>query len=562
MIDKKLVASSPESKKPIALLVGLKLIHLCVNIVVVSSLVNALVHQTVKPLTSIVFLVSFILKVILPYFQTKLNHTISKQVSSTLRTRILTTMFENPEAKHQLTDSEWAQLTTEGIEHIEVYFSQYIPQFFYSMMAPVILVVVLGRIHLGIAIALFIGVPLIPISIIAVQKFAKKLLSKYWDKYTGLGNSFLDNLESLTTLKVFNIDEKAQEVMDKEAEEFRKVTMRVLIMQLNSISVMDLVAYCGSMIAIGLSLLSYKNGGMGLYGVLMFILLSSEFFIPMRQLGSYFHVAMNGQAASDLLDKALSLKDETKEHSTSVDENLGFEVNNLHVTIGQTEILKSISLSLRRGESVGLVGPSGAGKSMLIQSLLGRVTICSGEVLFGGELILNQNIFNHVALVSAKPHLFKASVRDNLEMGYRYSDESMKEILSLLNLDDIKLDDMILERGENLSGGQRQRLELARALLKDTSYYIFDEATANIDMESEAIINGIIDTLKQEGKGILYVSHRLKNVESMDTIMVMDKGHCVEFGNHQNLLSNEGLYYDMYREQSALENFEYMEEQA
>lgn len=562
MINKQLLASSPQAKKPIVLLVTSKLVHLIVNIAITYQLLLALLSHDIAILVTPIFIGSCILKVIVPYVQTMLTYRIAESVSTHLRSEVLSSLLHNPQAKNKLTSSEWAQLTTEGIEHIEVYFSNYIPQFFYSMIAPIFLLISLAQVNLGIALVLFVGVPLIPLSIIAVQRFAKKLLNKYWSKYTGLGNSFLENLESLTTLKLFNIDEQAQVKMDEEAETFRKMTMRVLIMQLNSISVMDLVAYAGSMLAIVLSVIAYQNARLEIFGVLLFCLLSAEFFIPMRQLGSFFHVAMNGQAASDLLNRALSVYDEPLVDTPQCDHTKGFEVTSLSVIIDKTNILDSISLTLKPKESIGLVGPSGAGKSMLVAAMLGKVTLSSGKASFGGTKINPDAIHDVVSLVPAQPKVFKGSIQDNLEMGYHYSQQDMLQVLKSMNLEQFNLDDKVLERGENLSGGERQRLALARALLKNTDYYIFDEATANIDVESEAIINAMIDTLKDEGKGIIYVSHRLKNVEHMDTILVLDQGVCVEKGRHVELMANQGIYQAMVTEQNHLETYAYMEEKS
>ena len=460
--------------------------------------------------------------------------------------------------------SEVVQLAVEGVEQLEIYFGKYIPQLFYSILAPLTLFLILSFVNLRASMVLLLCVPLIPISIVAVQKVAKKLLNKYWGVYTELGDSFLENLQGLTTLKIYQADQKKAEEMDKEAETFRRITMKVLTMQLNSISVMDIVAYGGAAVGMLITLQEYRNGRVGFAGAIAIILLAAEFFIPLRLLGSFFHIAMNGMSASDKIFHLLDLeqsplgeKELKKEQNDIVFSDVSFQYDE------DREILKQISFCIPKGSFAALVGKSGCGKSTIAGILIGRKKGASGKITIGGvniNEVSEESLMKEITLVSHNSYLFKGTIEDNLRMGNPNAKEKeMIQALTEVNLwAYLKSQNGLLteltEAAGNLSGGQRQRLALARALLHDSSIYVFDEATSNIDAESEEMIMRVIKGLKRK-KTVLVISHRLANVVEADQIYVMKQGTIWETGNHLELLKKKGLYADLYINQKNLEQY-------
>lgn len=488
--------------------------------------------------------------------------------------------------REQVSTSEVMQVCTEGVEQLETYFGRYLPQLFYSLLAPLTLFIVLCRINIKASVVLLICVPLIPVSIVAVQKIAKKLLNKYWSIYTGLGDSFLENLQGLTTLKIYQADDKKAVEMDEEAQTFRRITMKVLTMQLNSTSVMDIVAYGGAAVGMIVAVSEFLGGRLSLSGTLTIVLLASEFFIPLRLLGSFFHIAMNGMAASDKIFAILDLLegDDGKVELESVgvskenvagSENaigkaagavngLAVEFQNVHFNYEEDrEILKGVSLEISAGSFVSLVGESGCGKSTLAGILSGRNKGFKGSVTIGGvalEDVSEASLMRNVTLIRHNSYLFKGTVADNLRMSKPEATETeMREVLERMNLmafldTQQGLETPLLEQGSNLSGGQRQRLALARALLHDSPVYIFDEATSNIDVESEELIMDVIRQLA-ETRTVLLISHRLANVVSSDCICMLDQGLIREQGTHQQLMEQKGSYCKLYESQQQLEKW-------
>lgn len=488
--------------------------------------------------------------------------------------------------REQVSTSEVMQVCTEGVEQLETYFGRYLPQLFYSLLAPLTLFIVLCRINIKASVVLLICVPLIPVSIVAVQKIAKKLLNKYWSIYTGLGDSFLENLQGLTTLKIYQADDKKAVEMDEEAQTFRRITMKVLTMQLNSTNVMDIVAYGGAAVGMIVAVSEFLGGRLSLSGTLTIVLLASEFFIPLRLLGSFFHIAMNGMAASDKIFAILDLLegDDGKVELESVgvskenvagSENaigkaagavngLAVEFQNVHFNYEEDrEILKGVSLEISAGSFVSLVGESGCGKSTLAGILSGRNKGFKGSVTIGGvalEDVSEASLMRNVTLIRHNSYLFKGTVADNLRMSKPEATETeMREVLERMNLmafldTQQGLETPLLEQGSNLSGGQRQRLALARALLHDSPVYIFDEATSNIDVESEELIMDVIRQLA-ETRTVLLISHRLANVVSSDCICMLDQGLIREQGTHQQLMEQKGSYCKLYESQQQLEKW-------
>ena len=471
--------------------------------------------------------------------------------------------------REQVPTSEIVQLAGEGVEQLETYFGKFLSQFFYSLIAPLTLFVVLFRVSLKASLVLLVCVPLIPGVIMMVQKIAKRLLSKYWDIYAGLGDSFLENLQGMTTLKIYRADARKAKQMDAESERFRVITMKVLQMQLNSIIIMDVIAYGGAALGMIITISGYLNGEIDFPGALWIILLAVEFFLPMRLLGSYFHIAMNGMAASDKIFHLLDLP-EPEEKTTEIGEgrydicirDLSFAYAARKEGIeseAPRDVLRNISMDFPMGSFTSLVGLSGCGKSTVAGILMGRNRGYRGSVTIGGsELseINEKSLMDTITLVSNNSHLFKGTVRENLSLGNPHAtDEQMTEILKLVNLDKEKdLDTEISENGSNLSGGQRQRLALARALLHNTPVYIFDEATSNIDMESEELIMRVIHQLAKS-RTVILISHRLANVVSSDRIYMLEEGRVIESGTHRELMTAGGSYRKLYRRQRALESY-------
>lgn len=464
----------------------------------------------------------------------------------------------------RVSSSEVVQVMAEGVEQLETYFGKYLPQLFYSLIAPLTLFIILCQVSLKASVILLICVPLIPISIVVVQKIAKKLLNKYWSIYTGLGDSFLENLQGLTTLKIYQADQQKADEMDVESQNFRKITMKVLTMQLNSTSVMDIVAYGGAAIGMAVAVSEFLKGNISVSGTLCIVLLASEFFLPLRLLGSFFHIAMNGMAASDKIFKILDLPEPQAGEKTLLDGALDITLTDVHFSYEEDrEILKGINLNLPAGSFVSLVGESGCGKSTIAGILAAKNRGYTGEITIG-EIPLSEvnesDLMKHVVLVRHNSYLFKGTVEENLRMAKQdATTEEMEAVLQKVNLlgflqTQDGLQTQLLEKASNLSGGQCQRLVIARALLKNASVYIFDEATSNIDIESEELIMNVVHELAKT-KTVLLISHRLANVVKSDQIYFLKDGEIKESGKHEELMSQNGVYRHLYESQMALENY-------
>ena len=456
-------------------------------------------------------------------------------------------------------------MSTEGVEQLETYFGKYLPQLFYSLLAPLTLFAILCRVSLKASVVLLICVPLIPVSIVVVQKIAKKLLNKYWSIYTGLGDSFLENLQGLTTLKIYQADQQKADEMDVESQNFRRITMKVLTMQLNSTSVMDIVAYGGAAVGMAVAVSEFLKGNLTVSGTLCIVLLASEFFLPLRLLGSFFHIAMNGMAASDKIFKILDLPEPQAGERTLPDGPLDVVLEDVHFSYEEDrEILKGIDLTLPAGSFVSLVGESGCGKSTIAGILAAKNRGYTGRITLGGvplSEVAETDLMKHVVLVRHNSYLFKGTVEENLRMAkLDATKEEMEAVLQKVNLlgflqTQNGLQTELLEKAGNLSGGQCQRLVIARALLRsDSAVYIFDEAASNIDVESEELIMNVIHELAKT-KTVLLISHCLANVVQSDQIYFLKNGTICERGTHAELMEQNGAYRHLYDSQMVLENY-------
>ena len=570
MINKRLVRLLSDGKKYIYGNIFFQWINLIANIVaifLISGFISDIYYGNVtdaKLVRLIVILaIAVLTRVICNVASSKLSYLSSKKVKQVLRHKIMEKMLTlGSSYNEKVRTSEVVQVSVEGVEQIETYFGLYLPQLFYSLLAPLTLFAVIVFMSFTPAIVLLLCVPLIPISIAAVQTFAKKLLAKYWGRYTGLGDTFLENLQGLTTLKIYQADEYKNKKMNEEAEEFRKITMKVLTMQLNSITIMDLVAYGGAALGIILTVRQFVAGNIRLEQAIAIILLSADFFIPMRQLGSFFHIAMNGMAAIDKIFKILDLE-VPEEKTMSLPGKGSIKVENLSFAYDESHnVLNNISIEIANRGMVSLVGASGSGKSTMASLLMKRSKNYSGKI-YVGETDFNEisekSVMENITYISHSSYIFKGSVRDNLLMAKADArDEELWDVLKKTNLADFfesdnGLDFEIAEAGGNLSGGQKQRLALARGLLHDSRFYIFDESTSNIDVESEEVILEQIKELARY-KGVLMISHRLANVVSSDKIFVLEKGQLKEEGTHEELLAMHGTYSMLWETQQSLEN--------
>ncbi len=567
MIDRRLLAYIPSTKKYIYLNVLAQWISLLANIVIMYTIAKILAFLFSGSDINVfsyfmIIVIAIIIKAIANVFSNKMAFKATSLVKVTFREAILAKLLKIKDGYHkELSSAEVTQITTEGVDQLETYYGSYIPQFFYAILAPLTLFLVVLPIDFLTALVLFICVPLIPVTIIVIQRWAKRLLSKYWDSYTSLGDSFLEDLEGLVTLKLFGSDLYKQDEMDKEAENFRVITMKVLSMQLNSITVMDLVAYGGAALGIILALLAFSNNAISLVEVIFVILISADFFLPMRLLGSFFHIAMNGMAASSKIFRLLDMQDPTYGEMT-VGDDVDIVCDHITKEYDDRIVLNDINLKIKANSLVGIVGVSGSGKSTLAKILNGDIGEYQGDVYYGDHKLLDIDPYDlkrKVTYVANDAYIFSGNVRDNLTMGKVIDDDKLSMALNKVKLKDHfdtleGLDTKIKEGGSDLSGGQRQRLAIARALVHDSDIYILDEATSNIDMESEKAIIDLVLSLKGQ-KTIILISHRLANVERADVIYCLKDGKIEEFGEHTDLIEANGEYYKLYSEQKYYEDF-------
>lgn len=577
MINKRLISLCSQSKKYIGLTILVNWVAIICNIITIiligqfinkiylGGLTSVTMESILKP--GIIILILLVTRFICNILYAKFSNLASSEARTTLRELVykkllrLGTGYSGVESTSSI-----VQVMVEGVEQLEIYFGKYLPQFFYSLLVPVTLFAFMSFISFKAALVFILCVPLIPVSIIAIMKIAKRILKDYWKSYSDLGGSFLENLQGLTTLKVFDMDEERHQKMNVEAEKFRKITMKVLSMQLNSITIMDLVAFGGAAAGTIVALIQFKNGQLLPGSLLIIILFSSEFFIPLRLLGSYFHIAMNGMAASDRIFGILDAEERQKDFDESikeVKEDINIRLKDVTFSYdGERKVLNNINMDITPKGIVAIVGESGSGKSTIASIILNTYKVNKGQVLLNSmdiEKLDTNLIYENIGLISTNSYIFNGSILDNLLVGKKDATEEEIELaLKTARLYDFvqglkdKLNTNVGEGGNALSGGQKQRLALARAILADRKMIIFDEATSNIDVESEeAIWEAIYDLSKD--KTILVISHRLANVKEAKKIYVMNKGELVEEGTHNELMNLNGYYNNMVNKQNELE---------
>lgn len=571
MINKRLISLMGNAKKYIAWHVIIQLINLCLNITAVFFMADIIqkaaygniIKEDLIKVSAAIFII-VILRFRFNILMSDMSYNASGRVKQILREKIYSKLLIlGSRYKEKFSTSEIVQISMEGVDQLEIYFSRYLPQFFYSMIAPIILFAVLSFISLKSAFILLICVPLIPISIIAVVKIAKKILKKYWGSYSDLGEIFLENIQGLTTLKIYKADEKKNEEMNIEAEKFRIATMNLLFMQLNSITIMDIIAYGGAALGIIVSVLEYMKGSINLAGTFSIIMLSAEFFIPLRLLGSFFHIAMNGMSASDKMFEILDMIEDDKRINNINKDNEEITFKDVSFSYNEDNtILKNINMTIKEKSFVSIVGVSGSGKSTIAGLISLKNENYKGSIKIGDmELssINKSDLHKKIVSVDHNSYLFEGTVYDNLKMaGDNITENEMNEALKQAELYDFLqsengLNTKIMENAANLSGGQKQRLALARAILFDADIYIFDEASSNVDTESEESIMNIIRDIAEE-KTVILISHRLYNCILSDNIYFLKDGIIMEEGTHNQLMNLEGEYAKIYNEQTNLES--------
>ena len=571
MIDKKLLALLGHNKKYIFYAVGLMIVGLFANLAITASICYAIQYAAEYTssgsnaqgfiLPAVIVIIAMAIRYVTSRMIGDLKDTLGRNVKKDLRQKIYDKIIKlGVRTTDNMSMAGLTQLSMEGVEQLDLYYSAYIPQFFYAMIAPIILFIVTVRINWAVALVLLACVPLIPMSIIAVSRYAKKIFAKYWGKYTSMGDSFLDSVQGLKELKIFQADAAQNIKMNETSEEFRKITMKVLVMQLASTTIMDMVAYGGAGLGIALTIHAVVNGSLSAYAALFLILVAVDFFLPLRAFGSAFHIAMNGASAGNKILSLLAQPDPVW-GSETVD---GTEITVKDVTFsydGKRDVLKHASMNFGSTGMCAIVGESGSGKSTVVNLLLGAYHPQQGSILVGDkplETLSRESYYSHISVVSYNTYIFNETIRQNFMLAKdNVTDEEIYSALKKVNLYDFiidngGLDKVITEDATNISGGQKQRLALAINLVANKDIYIFDEATSNIDIESEAIIMNNIKELSKE-KSVIVISHRLANVVAADTIYFIEDGEVKEHGTHNELMNMHEGYAKLYTTQKKLE---------
>ena len=571
MIDKKLLALLGHNKKYIFYAVGLMIVGLFANLAITASICYAIQYAAEYTssgsnaqgfiLPAVIVIIAMAIRYVTSRSIGDLKDTLGRNVKKDLRQKIYDKIIKlGVRTTDNMSMAGLTQLSMEGVEQLDLYYSAYIPQFFYAMIAPIILFIVTVRINWAVALVLLACVPLIPMSIIAVSRYAKKIFAKYWGKYTSMGDSFLDSVQGLKELKIFQADAAQNIKMNETSEEFRKITMKVLVMQLASTTIMDMVAYGGAGLGIALTINAVVNGSLSAYAALFLILVAVDFFLPLRAFGSAFHIAMNGASAGNKILSLLAQPDPVW-GSETVDST---EITVKDVTFsydGTRDVLKHASMNFGSTGMCAIVGESGSGKSTVVNLLLGAYHPQQGSILVGNkplETLSRESYYSHISVVSYNTYIFNETIRQNFMLAkVNVTEDEIYTALKKVNLYDFIVDNgglnkVITEDAANISGGQKQRLALAINLVANKDIYIFDEATSNIDIDSEAIIMNNIKELSKE-KSVIVISHRLANVVAADTIYFIKDGEVKEHGTHNELMNMHEGYAKLYTTQKKLE---------
>jgi ABC transporter len=571
MIDKKLLALLGDNKKYIFYAVGLMIVGLFANLAITASICYAIQYAAEYTssgsnaqgfiLPAVIVIIAMAIRYVTSRSIGDLKDTLGRNVKKDLRQKIYDKIIKlGVRTTDNMSMAGLTQLSMEGVEQLDLYYSAYIPQFFYAMIAPIILFIVTVRINWAVALVLLACVPLIPMSIIAVSRYAKKIFAKYWGKYTSMGDSFLDSVQGLKELKIFQADAAQNIKMNETSEEFRKITMKVLVMQLASTTIMDMVAYGGAGLGIALTIHAVVNGSLSAYAALFLILVAVDFFLPLRAFGSAFHIAMNGASAGNKILSLLAQPDPVWGSETI--DNTEIKVKDVTFSYdGKRDVLKHASMNFGSTGMCAIVGESGSGKSTVVNLLLGAYHPQQGSILVGNkplETLSRESYYSRISVVSYNTYIFNETIRQNFMLAKdNVTDEEIYSALKKVNLYDFiidngGLDKVITEDAANISGGQKQRLALAINLVANKDIYIFDEATSNIDIESEAIIMNNIKELSKE-KSVIVISHRLANVVAADTIYFIEDGEVKEYGTHNELINMHEGYAKLYTTQKKLE---------
>ena len=567
MIDKELFRLIGGNKKYIFIAVLLQAIGLIANVAITGSVCYAvyLLTQNADAVKFVYPLIGAVIGIIVRYICSRatgdIKDKLGRSVKKDLRERVYNKIVKlGVKTTDGMSMAGLTQVSVEGVEQLDLYYSSYLPQFFFAMIAPVILFLICVWIDWRTALVLIACVPLIPVSIVAVSKYAKKIFAKYWGKYTSMGDKFLDSVQGLKELKIFQADAAQHVKINESAEEFRVITMKVLVMQLASTTIMDLVAYGGAGVGIALAICGAAFWGLNPIAALFLCLVAVEFFLPLRAFGSAFHVAMNGASAGKKIISLLNAPD--PEWGTEKVDGKEIKLENVTFSYdGKRDVLKNVNMTFPEKGMTAIVGESGCGKSTVVNMLVGAFRPQKGDVTVGGkqlEKLSRDNWYSHLSAVSYNTYIFNESVRDNFKMAKEnVSDEEIFAALEKVNLKEFieengGLDKVITEDANNISGGQKQRLALAIALVSGKDIYVFDEATSNIDIESEAVIMKNIKAISKN-RSVIVISHRLANVVPADNIYYMEEGEVKEIGSHEKLMAARQGYARLFTAQKTLE---------
>ncbi|MDU5504126.1 MAG: ABC transporter ATP-binding protein/permease [Anaerococcus vaginalis] len=563
MFDRKLFRELESEKFLIIAMVMIKIFQLLTHVGMVFSIGALLGNLILMDFNISRFIFSLILiifiNVILIKLESFLSYKASYRIKNNLRKRLLEKVFSfEMEYSSKVSISEVIALGVEGIEQLNLFYSFLLPQLLYSILGPVILFVIMSFINLKISLIMLSLIPLIPLAIMMVQKIAKKVVKSYWKSYTNMSNVFIDFLYGLMTLQVFNADEEYNNKLNEYAEDFRVKTMKLLFVQLNNLTVLDIVSYSGTALGIVLSLKAFFEGQIGVFAAFSFILLSQEFFMPLRRLGSLFHVAMNGISSANSLFAILEIKSPEKFSEMIRDNNIDIKLSNVGFSYGDKKILDGINMEFKSCEITAIVGKSGCGKSTIGKLIGGFIKEDRGFIYYNNlKNISKESLNEKIMLVDNNPYFFTESLRYNLQMAnLKSNDDDFIEVLKKVGLYEYfnsldGLDTKIQASASNLSGGQRQRLAIARVLLKKPSVLILDESISNIDQESEKIILDVINKLKKYTT-IILITHRLNTVTNADYIYYLKDRKIVEEGKFDDIIKGD-IFSSVYNYQRDLE---------